>query len=83
MSIQHKTMFERLLEAAERTGDITLRNMYQKEMFTQELFASYERERLVQEIADLVISRIHATVDVTEVFAAIDELNNKLDSLAR
>ena len=40
-------------------------------------------EQMKKEIADDVISRISATVDVSEIFDAIDGLNDKINSLGR
>ena len=80
---RYKGMFERYLEAAERTGDIMLRYIYQKEMMKQNWLSSEEHNRIVQEAADLALSRISLTVDASEVFDAIDGLNEKIDSLNR
>ncbi len=80
---RYKGMFERYLEAAERTGDIMLRYIYQKEMMKQNWLSSEEHNRIVQEAADLALSRISLTVDASEVFDAIDGLNKKIDSLGR
>ncbi len=42
-----KGVFERYIEAAERTGDIMLSYFSQKEAIRQQLFSSQEREQLV------------------------------------
>lgn len=42
-----------------------------------------EREQLVNDTADLVLSRLTLTVDAQEVFDAIDGLNEKINSLGR
>lgn len=80
---RYKGVMERFLEASERTGDIMLRYIYQKEMMKQNWLSSEEHNRIVQEAADLVLSRISLTVDASEVFDAIDGLNEKIDSLNR
>lgn len=80
---RYKGMFERSLEAAERTGDIMLRYYFQKEAMREQLLSPREREQLVNETADLVLSRLTLTVDAQEVFDAIDGLNEKIDSLNR
>lgn len=80
---RYKGIFERFTEASQKTGDIMLRYLYQKSMIKDEMLTQAERARIVQETADLVLSRIHATVDVTEVFNAIDGLNEKINSLER
>lgn len=81
--VRYKGAMERFLEAAERTGDIMLRYIYQKDMMKQNLLSREDREQIVQEAADLALSRISLTVDASEVFDAIDGLNEKIDSLNR
>lgn len=63
--------------------DITLRWWYQKNMIKSSLFERQEKEQLINEIAERVLSQISATVDAEEVFKEIDELNKKIDSLNR
>ena len=43
----------------------------------------YTHYRLIEEIIQEVLSRISATVDVTEIFDAIDGLNEKIESLGK
>lgn len=74
---RYKGMFERYLEAAERTGDIMLRYYFQKETMREQLLSPRKREQLVQETADLVLSRLTLTVDAQEVFDAIDGLTRR------
>ena len=78
-----KGFFERYIEAAERTGDIMLSYFFQKEAIRQQLFSSQEREQLVNDITERVLSRISVTVDASEIFDAIDGLNEKIESLGR
>lgn len=73
----HKSMFERWLEAAEKTGDIMLQYQYQKSMMKNELLT----DREIDIIADRVIQRLNITADVSEFIAAIDDLNNRLNEL--
>ena len=42
-----------------------------------------EMEQMKEEIVQDVLSRISATVDVSEIFDAIDGLNEKIESLGR
>ena len=80
---RYKGVMERFLEASERTGDIMLRYLYQKEMMKQNWLSREEHNRIVQETANLVLSRISLTVDTSEVFDAIDGLNEKIKNLSR
>ena len=52
-------------------------------MMLDNLIERKEREELVDDVAERVLSRISATVDAEEVFKEIDELNKKIDSLNR
>ena len=60
-----------------------LRWQFQKDMMKQSLYERQEREQLVNDVANEVLSRISATVDVSEIFDAIDGLNDKINSLGR
>ena len=81
--MKYVSVFERSLQALEKTGDITLRLYFQKQMMLDNLIERKEREELVDDVAERVLSRISATVDAEEVFKEIDELNKKIDSLNR
>ena len=81
--MQQKTIFDRYLQAVENTMEITLRWWYQKNMMKSSIFESQEKEQLINEVAERVLSRISATVDAEEVFNKIDELQEKIDSLKR
>ena len=81
--MQQKTIFDRYLQAVENTMDITLRWWYQKNMIKSSIFERQEKEQLINEVAERVLSRISATVDAEEVFNKIDELQEKIDSLKR
>ena len=61
----------------------TLAMMYNNSRHIDEMNHRREMEQMKKEIADDVISRISATVDVTEIFDAIDGLNDKINSLGR
>lgn len=82
MQKQHG-VFDRFLAAAEKTGDITLRYMFQKEMAKDNLINRLEREKLIEEITQRVLSRIKLTADTAEIFAAIDRLDEKINNLGR
>ena len=73
----HKSMFERWLEATSKTADYMLRYQFQKDMMKQDLLSDREIDR----IADRVIQRLHITADISEVIAAIDDLDDKIKNL--
>ena len=61
----------------------TLNMMYARSNMIDEENHRREMEQMKKEIADDVISRISATVDVSEIFDAIDRLNDKINGLGR
>ena len=77
----YKSPMERFIEATQKTADATLRWYYQKEMMMRDILDRQERAALVEEVANLVLSRISATVDATEIFEQIDGLKKSLDEL--
>ena len=52
-------------------------------MIKQALWEKQERKQLVKDVANEVLSNISATVDASEIFDAIDGLNEKIESLGR
>lgn len=81
--MKQKSMFERYLEAAQKTGDITLRWWYQKQMAKEALLSKAKHDRLVHDTADEVLSRISMTVDATEIIEAIDDIQRRIDNLGK
>lgn len=74
-----KSMFERWIEATTKTGDIMLQYQYQKDMMKNKLLSDKE----IDEIADRVIQRLNIKVDASEIIAAIDEINKRLNDLGK
>ena len=70
---------ERMLQAAQNTGDATLNRYYQKQMMMDSLLERREREQLVNDVAHEVLSRLSATVDVSDIVDDIDELRRALE----
>ena len=70
---------ERMLQAAQNTGDATLNWYYQKQMMLDSLLEKHEREQLVNDVAHEVLSRLSATVDVSDIVDDIDELRRALE----
>ena len=60
-----------------------LRWQFQKDMMKQSLYERQEREQLVNDVANEVLSRISATVDASEIFDTIDGLNDRINNLGR
>lgn len=74
-----KSMFERWIEATTKTGDIMLQYQFQKDMMKDKLLSDKE----IDEIADRVIQRLNIKVDASEIIAAIDEINKRLNDLGK
>ena len=74
-----KSMFERWIEATTKTGDIMLQYQYQKDMMKNKLLSDKE----IDEIADRVIQRLNIKIDASEIIAAIDDLNDRLNNLGK
>lgn len=77
--MKQKSLMERMLQAAQNTGDATLNWYYQKQMMMDSLLERREREQLVNDVAHEVLSRLSATVDVSEIINEIDELRRALE----
>ena len=76
-------MFNTLLRAIEKTGDTMLAYQFQKDMMYDEIRQRAEREKMIDEIAQRVLSRISATVDVSEIIKSIDDLNDRINKLGK
>lgn len=74
-----KSMFERWLEATTKTGDIMLQYQFQKDMIKNKLLSDKE----IDAIADRVIQRLNIKIDASEIIAAIDEINKRLNDLGK
>ena len=81
--MRNKSMFQRYVEAAQKTGDIMLRWQYQKDMMKQSILDREERERLIEDVADRVLARISITVDAEDVINAIEDIQRRLDRLGK
>ena len=58
-----------------------LRFLYERDRILSEYQDRQEREQFKEEVAEYVISRIKATVDVSEIIQKIDELNKTIENL--
>lgn len=81
--VSQNNMFNTLLRAIEKTGDTMLAYQFQKDMMYDEIRQRAEREKMIDEIAQRVLSRISATVDVSEIIKSIDDLNDRINRLGK
>lgn len=80
---QKDWMFQSLISGMDKSMQATLNMMYHNSMMIDEMNHRREMEQMKEEIIQEVLSRISATVDVTEIFDAIDGLNEKIESLGK
>ena len=80
---QNDWMFQSLISGMDKSMQATLNMMYHNSMMIDEMNHRREMEQMKEEIIQEVLSRISATVDVTEIFDAIDGLNEKIESLGK
>jgi hypothetical protein len=57
--------------------------MYARERSYELMNKQREREKLVKDVADEVLSRISATVDVSEIVSEIEEIQKALNKLGK
>ena len=82
-NIQKDCMFDYFIQGMDEKMQTTLNMMYHNSMMIDEMNHRREMEQMKEEIVQEVLSRISATVDVTEIFDAIDGLNEKIESLGK
>ena len=72
---RQKGIFERYLEAMQKTGDVMLRYAYQKEMMKSRLLDDAEIDRIAERVMRRISIRIEAE--------AISQLRDMLNSLGQ
>lgn len=83
MNYNKISIFNQLIQGLDKSTRATLSYMFQKELMNDEYERKNEMERMKKEIADDVLSRITATVDVSEIVAQIEDLQKALDKLGK
>lgn len=81
--MKQKSVLERALDALQNAGQATLRWQYQKDMMKMQFFSKEEYERIINDVADKVISRMRLTVDASEIIEAIEEIERRLKDLGK
>lgn len=76
-------MFRMLISGLDKATQQTLSIMYARERSYELMNKQREREKLVKDVADEVLSRISATVDVSEVVSEIEEIQKALNKLGK
>ena len=73
--------FNYLINGMDSKLQAQLRFLYERDRILSEYQDRQEREQFKEEVAEYVISRIKATVDVSEIIQKIDELNETIENL--
>lgn len=76
---KYESWIERYIKTMESTADQMLRWHFQKKAFYEDLMNDNQIDR----IADRVLSRMSVSVDASEVIAAIDDIQQRLDRLGQ
>ena len=76
-------MFNYLISGFEKSMQATLNMMYARSNMIDEENHRREMEQMKKEIADDIMSRISATVDVSEIIDEIEEVRRLIDSLGQ
>ena len=80
---QNDILFDSLISGLDKSLQATIKMMYTHSQMINDLNHKREMEQMKNEIADDVLSRISATVDVSEIIEQIEELRRLIDSLGR
>ena len=81
--MKYVSIMDRMIMALQNTGDVMLRYQFQKDMMRESQLSKREHDQLISETAEEVLSRLHATVDVTEIIEKIEELEKLLNKLGK
>ncbi len=76
MGYKNKGLFYRFTDAMQKTGDIMLAYAFQKEQIKRELLEGRERERLIEDVTECVLSRLSMTIDITALRNASKEIDD-------
>ena len=83
MNYNKMSIFNQLIKDFDHVTRASLSYMFQREMARDERNRRDEMEKMKKEIADDVLSRITATVDVSEIVSEIEEIQKALDKLGK
>ena len=76
MALQNRSMFYRLTDAMEKSGDIALAYAFHRDQMRRDFLQGQERERLIEEVTDRVLSRLSMTIDITALRNASKEIDD-------
>ena len=74
-------IFNTLQKLIEKSEDINLMYQFQHDIINYEIQQRRERERMIEEITQKVLSRISTTIDTSKAIDNIKELKKIIDDL--
>lgn len=81
--LSDQALFDRLIAGLDKQTQMDLSLQYSHYCLTKELEHRREIEQLKKEITEEVLSRVAATMDVSDCLQKIDELRRALDNLGK
>ena len=72
---------EQALMTLAKTGSETVLYTIQKELIKKQFFDEREKEKLIDEITNRVLSRIHLTLDTSDAKKELTELKKEIENL--
>ncbi|MBE6893031.1 MAG: hypothetical protein E7482_03340 [Ruminococcaceae bacterium] len=64
-----------------KTGSETVLYTIQKELIKKQFFDEREKEKMIDEITNRVLSRIHLTLDTSDAKKELSELKKEIENL--
>lgn len=74
---------EQGLMALAKTADKTVAWFIQKELMKKNYFEKREQEKMIEEITNRVLSRIHLTLDTADAKQELNELKKEIENLTK
>lgn len=72
---------EQALMTLAKTGSETVLYTIQKELIKKQFFDEREKEKMIDEITNRVLSRIHLTLDTSDAKKELSELKKEIENL--
>lgn len=79
----YKDPIEQALMTLAKTGSETVLYTIQKELIKKQFFDEREKEKMIDEITNRVLSRIHLTLDTSDAKKELAELKKEIENLIK
>ena len=80
---QYSDPLEQGLMALAKTADKTVSWFIQKELMKKEIFSKREKEQMIDEITNRVLSRIYLKLDTSDAKKELAELKKEIENLIK